>query len=223
MVHVLLLLETALESTSLAYYAAILAWGLLTTMRLGLPSVSRLLADDIPGLTVFAAVGVYGYGVARSVLTYTIFVAFWLRGQRMRLGLAVLAAGFAAVLSFVLVLIVTLDVNETAHYALAGLGLSFTLAREALLLLWRYWYWNAERRRARRACLLFLNLLCILALVALSVTFFVFSTLNRHDATENTRCNVEYWALGFVLLLPIYQIADAGEAMLLLLSKPFAA
>jgi len=55
------LLFVILAVTSILFYMAILLWGFLTSTRMGVSSISRMLADDM-GLTIFYTISVFLYG-----------------------------------------------------------------------------------------------------------------------------------------------------------------
>ncbi len=112
---------------------SILIAGELNTLRQGLPTVSRELADSTPITGVFQGFATV-YGAVRDMVTL-----LQLLRARSSHGTIVLLIGVGQLQSAALVLVglFTLDYNVTAHYVVAGLYGTLSLLRAILFCIRR--------------------------------------------------------------------------------------
>lgn len=192
---------TFLDVCAMVFYSAILMWGALASVRMGVQSISRTLSDNF-GLTIFYIVSVIIYGDLRFFVTVHYFVNKWATGSSNMHALMFLAAmfGMFQIVCFVLVGFVTLDDTEVGHYIVAGFAVLFSFLRELVLFL--------HRRRYIPWIVWFFNVFLLVTLVAFTLAFVIVTYLNDNDFEELRVCILELVLFWVVLFLPSFQIYD---------------
>jgi hypothetical protein len=172
-------------------YSIILLWGVNTTRRSGMPSISRMLADDVD-LTIFFVLTVAMYGVSRLVASWTVEDQ-WVH-----------AAGALQILFLVLVAFVTLEDHEDLHYGVAGGAVFWSVVRESMLVCKR-------KKRARKVKRWtpwdVLNIALIVATVACGLSFFLLAVINS-EYNELHMAALEYACFWLIVILPLFQAQD---------------
>jgi hypothetical protein len=187
-------------------FAAMLTWGVVTSQRMGVPSVSMTQADNV-GIRAnyLVLVSLMGWGrLAADVYLFKKFDNWWVNA-------AALAVGLLQILFLELVSIVTLDVDVNGHYVVASIAVMLGVVRESIML-WRRAYIPQRRKptcqETLRALALFTNLITLLLLIALIFTFGGIMAQNQHDFEALDVCFIEYSIFFVTIYLIVFQIGD---------------
>jgi hypothetical protein len=217
-----------LTSVSLAVYCAIIIWGVSTTYRPGIPTLSRMLADNV-AMTALFGTCVAMFGSVRTVLVYHYtkhdrFVV--LHAEYGIETLIVLLLGAAQIVLFLLVTYITLDVNEVGHTVCASLAVGVSIARELFLYRRRWLYYRpslcrstkldrpvkpgGQTRRWWRNNLWFFFVVDILMIISLMVISIIFAVMVSVESTYELEGIglMEYFIFGFVIWLTAFHGLD---------------
>ena len=193
-------------------YMLLLIWGILSSPRMGIPSISRTMADNLPlDACYFTLIFMSGQGrLAASVVQRKKF-----RATKTLIALtdASLVTGVLQILFLCLVTLVTLDYDDTSHYAVACTAVMVTFLHETLMFArrkvrvtatGRTWTFVQKLQIAR----IFFNAFCILFLGGLCTAYVIVTTSNAHNYAALNACLMEYAIFFFIIYLAVFQTSD---------------
>ena len=197
---------------SIIAFAGILGAGLATTQRVGIPTISRMINDNL-ALDACLMASLFVYFQAIFLLTYLHFVDTWNGMCLEARWLSVAAAVFTLLEGGAMleVTVVSIDENQTGHYVVAGMSVGFAWCRE-ILLAGRRRLMYCSLRSGTRLAFYVCNWLIIALLTACTIAYVILSANDVHDFVSVTKSLLEYQIFYCVVALPIFQLMDIGEA-----------
>jgi hypothetical protein len=208
----------ALTIVSLLGLWTIILWGLNwggPTPWPGAPTISRFLTDNVAVRSVYVVLIVV-YAMPRFRLAVSRIDPPELSVSESRaiyvgLGVASVVFGYLQIIGFVLIAVVTLDVDVAAHSVIASLVVAFSLLREIPLFARRGGCAGMGRcprpRPGLDLRLLIFNGLIILFLVAFSITFAVLVNTTKSYQHEYAGW-IEYLVFFCIVFLLFFMILD---------------
>ena len=190
-----------------AAFMFLLIWGIVTSPRMGIPSISQTMADSVALDSCYFAL-IFIAIIGRTAADVAQLRVFW---EWPRLNMACVVSGILQGFFLQLVCLVTMDYNETSHYAVAGTAILLSIARESFMFI--------RRKKTRPpgvwtpwAVLVVLemvvNLFLLTALVGLVIAYVVLINSAAHNYDALNVCLIEYVIFFEVIFLVAFQLGD---------------
>lgn len=201
----LLWLHLGLIILSMVSLCILLSVGVSLSNRQGFPTLSRMLNDSQVYSICFATV-FFIWGDMRIIST----IVYTLQEDSANCSLDLLAWGAAffgamQVLFMILVTLVPLDYNQTAHFWVAGTAVGSAFMRELLMAFWR------QVKYSHDAWIMVSNYLALTVMMGIAIAFVV--TINIKGPEMLEIAALEYMLLTIVVVLPAWQLFDIQKEM----------
>jgi hypothetical protein len=188
-------------------FAGMLIWGVVTSPRMGVPSVSMTQNDNLAIRACYVTeISIVGWcRFAADIYLFRKFDNWWVNALALVLGLL-------QILFLELVAIVTLDEDKNAHYGVASTAVMIGVARETVMM-WRRACLPPRKRpfswqQILRTTELFLNLVMYLLLIALIFAYGAISAENQYDFERLENNFIEYAIFFGTFCLIVFQQGD---------------